>query len=184
MIFIFHKHPKLIVNIFTFVIFTIVIVITWHNKLTGIERVLNTIFRREIHHQCDKVGICQYDKTVRIFNSTSVSWNKYILLCNTIHKPLVLLKYKIKLWKLKPCIKKTKSVNSSLSHVCNVKILAIVRMGEQWTFSQRDNRIPNLNASIRAQHIHEPTMRAVRVNVQIIEVKQLRPRLILRCVTI
>ena len=36
-------------------------------------------------------------------------------------------------------------------------------------FSQKDNRIPNLNASIRAQHKHEPAMKAkaVRLNGQI-----------------
>ena len=47
-------------------------------------------------------------------------------------------------------------------------------MGEQWTltFSQRDNRIPNLNASIRAQHKHGPAKKAVRVNGKISEVKQ------------
>ena len=39
-------------------------------------------------------------------------------------------------------------------------------------FPQRDNRIPNLNASIKAQHKHEPTMRAVRVNGKITHVKQ------------
>ena len=51
-------------------------------------------------------------------------------------------------------------------------------------FPQRDNRIPNLNASIKAQHKHEPTMRAVRVNGKISEVKQSALRLILRWVTI
>ena len=51
-------------------------------------------------------------------------------------------------------------------------------------FLQRDNRIPNLNTSTRAQHKHEPAMKAVRVNGQITEVKQLRLRLILRWVTI
>ena len=40
-------------------------------------------------------------------------------------------------------------------------------------FLQRDNRISHLNASIRAQHKHESTMRAVRVTDQITEVKQL-----------
>ena len=39
-------------------------------------------------------------------------------------------------------------------------------------FPQRDNRIPNLNASIIAQHKHEPAMKAVRVNGHITEVKQ------------
>ena len=39
-------------------------------------------------------------------------------------------------------------------------------------FSQSDNRIPNLNASIRAQHRHEPKVKAMRVNGQITEVKQ------------
>ena len=43
-------------------------------------------------------------------------------------------------------------------------------------FSQRYNRIPNLNTSIRAQHKHEPTMRAVKVNGQITEVKQLKTK--------
>ena len=38
-------------------------------------------------------------------------------------------------------------------------------------FPQRDNRIPNMNASIRAQHKHEPAMKAVRVNGKITEVK-------------
>ena len=33
--------------------------------------------------------------------------------------------------------------------------------------------IPNLNASIRAQHKHEPTMRETKVNGQITEAKQL-----------
>ena len=51
-------------------------------------------------------------------------------------------------------------------------------------FPQRDNRIPNLNASIKAQHKHEPTMRAVRVNGEISEVKQSAVRLTLRWVTI
>ena len=52
-------------------------------------------------------------------------------------------------------------------------------------FPQRDNRIPNLNVSnIKAQHKHEPTMRAVRVNGKISEVKQPTLRLILRWVTI
>ena len=41
-----------------------------------------------------------------------------------------------------------------------------------------------VNDTIRAQHKHEPTMRAVKVNGQITEVKQLRPRLILKWVTI
>ena len=39
-------------------------------------------------------------------------------------------------------------------------------------FSRRDNRIPNMNASIRAQHKHEPNVKAVRVNGQITEDKQ------------
>ena len=39
-------------------------------------------------------------------------------------------------------------------------------------FLQRDNRISNLNASIRAQHRYEPKVKAVRVNGQITEVKQ------------
>ena len=39
-------------------------------------------------------------------------------------------------------------------------------------FSQRDKRIPNLNASIRAQHKHEPKVKAVRVDGQITEVEQ------------
>ena len=51
-------------------------------------------------------------------------------------------------------------------------------------FPQRDNRIPNLNASIKAQHKHEPIMRAVRVNGKISEVMQPALRLILRWVTI
>ena len=38
-------------------------------------------------------------------------------------------------------------------------------------FSKRDNSIPSLNASVAAKHKHEPTMRAVRVNGQITEVK-------------
>ena len=46
------------------------------------------------------------------------------------------------------------------------------------------NRIPNLNTSIRAQHKHESTIRKVRVNGQITEVKEPRPRLILRWVEI
>ena len=41
-----------------------------------------------------------------------------------------------------------------------------------------------MNASVRAQHKHEPTIRAVRVNGQITDVKQPRPRLILRWVLI
>ena len=41
-----------------------------------------------------------------------------------------------------------------------------------------------MNASIKAQHNHEPTMRAVRVNGKISEVKQSELRLILRWVTI
>ena len=36
--------------------------------------------------------------------------------------------------------------------------------------------IPNWNASIRAQRNHKPTMRAVRVNGQITEVKQLKAK--------
>ena len=36
--------------------------------------------------------------------------------------------------------------------------------------------MPILNASIRAQHKHEPTMRSVRVNGQITEVKQLKTK--------
>ena len=51
-------------------------------------------------------------------------------------------------------------------------------------FAQRDNRIPNLNASIIAQHKHEPAMKAVRVNGQISEVMQPKTNLILRWVTI
>ena len=51
-------------------------------------------------------------------------------------------------------------------------------------FSQTDNRIPNMNASITAQHKHEPAMKAVRVNGIITEVKQPALRLILRWVTI
>ena len=39
-------------------------------------------------------------------------------------------------------------------------------------YLQTDNRIPNLNASIKAQHKQEPTVRAVRVNGKITEVKQ------------
>ena len=39
-----------------------------------------------------------------------------------------------------------------------------------------DNRIPNLNASSREQHMYEPTMRAVKVNCQITEVKQLKSK--------
>ena len=39
-------------------------------------------------------------------------------------------------------------------------------------FLERDNRLPNLNASIRAQHKHETKMRAARVNGQNNEVKQ------------
>ena len=50
-----------------------------------------------------------------------------------------------------------------------VCVLAIIRMGEQWS---QDNKITNLNAWIRSQLKHEPTMRAVRVNDQITEVKQ------------
>ena len=51
-------------------------------------------------------------------------------------------------------------------------------MGEQQTltFSQRDNRIPNLNVSIRAQHKHGATMRELWVNGQITEVKQLKTK--------
>ena len=66
-------------------------------------------------------------------------------------------------------------------------MLAIPRMGEQCTltfFPQRHNRIHNLNASIKAQYKHEPTMREVRVNGKITEVKQSALRLILRWVTI
>ena len=37
-------------------------------------------------------------------------------------------------------------------------------------FPQRDNRIPNLNASIKAQHKHDPTIGGVRVNGNISEV--------------
>ena len=48
----------------------------------------------------------------------------------------------------------------------------------------RDNRIPNLNASIKAQHKNEPTMRTMRMNGKISEVKQSALRLILRWVTI
>ena len=51
-------------------------------------------------------------------------------------------------------------------------------------FPQRDSRIPNLNISIKAQNKHEPTMRAVRVNGKITEVKQSALSLILRWVTI
>ena len=53
-------------------------------------------------------------------------------------------------------------------------------------FAPRDNRISNLNASITAQHKHEPIMKAVRVNGQITEVKQPWTNLILipRWVTI
>ena len=51
-------------------------------------------------------------------------------------------------------------------------------------FPQRENRILNLNASIKAQHKHEPTMRAIRVNGKISEVKQSALRLVLRRVTI
>ena len=51
-------------------------------------------------------------------------------------------------------------------------------------FPQRDNRIPNLNASIKAQYKHESTMRLVRVNGKITEVKQSPLRIILRRVTI
>ena len=43
-----------------------------------------------------------------------------------------------------------------------------------------DDRIPNLNASIREQQKHEPTLRGVKLNGQITEVKQPIPRLILR----
>ena len=50
-------------------------------------------------------------------------------------------------------------------------------------FAQRDNRIPNLNASITAQHKHEPAVKAVRANGQITEVKQPKTNLILRWVT-
>ena len=41
-----------------------------------------------------------------------------------------------------------------------------------------------MNASIKVQHKHEPTMKAVRVNGKISEVKQSALRLILRWVTI
>ena len=51
-------------------------------------------------------------------------------------------------------------------------------------FPQTDNKIPNLNASSKAQHKHEPTMRAVRVKCKISEVKQSALKLILRWVTI
>ena len=51
-------------------------------------------------------------------------------------------------------------------------------------FPQRDNRIPNMNASIRAQDKQEPALKAVRVNGKITEVKQSELRLILRWVTI
>ena len=65
---------------------------------------------------------------------------------------------------------------SLLGHACIVQMFAITRMG--------DNGIPNLNTTIRAQHKQKPTMRTVRMNGQITEVKQPRPRLILRLVTI
>ena len=48
----------------------------------------------------------------------------------------------------------------------------------------KDGWAVNLNASIKAQHKHETTMRAVRVNGKITEVKQSTLRLILRWVTI
>ena len=51
-------------------------------------------------------------------------------------------------------------------------------------FPQRENRIPNLNATIKAQHKHEPTMRVVRVYSKITEVKHSVLRLILRWLTI
>ena len=41
-----------------------------------------------------------------------------------------------------------------------------------------------MNASTRAQHKHEPAMKAVRVNGKITEVKQPALRLILRWLTI
>ena len=41
-----------------------------------------------------------------------------------------------------------------------------------------------MNASIKAQYKHEPTMKAVRVNGKITEVKQLALQLILRWVAI
>ena len=47
-----------------------------------------------------------------------------------------------------------------------------------------DIRIPNLNISIKAEHKHEPAMKAVIVNGKITEVKQSRPGTILRWVTI
>ena len=64
---------------------------------------------------------------------------------------------------------------SLLDIACIVQMLAISRMAEQWTltfFSQRDNRISYMNASISAQHKNEPTMKAMRVNGKITEVKQ------------
>ena len=53
-------------------------------------------------------------------------------------------------------------------------------------FPKRDNRIPNLNAPIKTQPKHKPTMRAARVTVngKISEVKQSALRLIPRWVTI
>ena len=54
-------------------------------------------------------------------------------------------------------------------------MLAISKMGEQWTFNffpKRDNRIPYTNDSITAQHKHEPVVKAVRVNGEITKVKQ------------
>ena len=41
-----------------------------------------------------------------------------------------------------------------------------------FNFFTKGYRIVNLNASISAQHKHEPAMRAVRVNDKITEVKQ------------
>ena len=60
------------------------------------------------------------------------------------------------------------------NHLANLKSAIILEK----ELSQRDNRIPNLNASIGAQQ-YESTMGAVRVNGQKTKVKQSRPRIIL-----
>ena len=55
------------------------------------------------------------------------------------------------------------------------KCLAITKMGGAVNFNffhKGDNRIPYMNASIRAHHRHDPAMKAVRVNGHINKVKQ------------
>ena len=62
-----------------------------------------------------------------------------------------------------------------MGHACIVQMLAIMQgcVSSELFFHKRIIGFPNLNGSIGAQHKHDSTMRAMRVNSQITEVMQL-----------